>query len=94
MLPHSSCHDRAAAYTRSELFKALSSFAELEFRIAHLTTEKELAGHDRSTVVMVCGIGKTLVVLWAAEQAEAERVLVLMLEALIVAMAQLSNSSG
>ncbi len=37
----------------------------------------ELADHDRATVVMACGTGKTLVALWAAEQAEPKRVLVL-----------------
>ena len=37
----------------------------------------ELAAHDRATVVMACGTGKTLVALWAAEQQEAKRVLVL-----------------
>ncbi len=36
-----------------------------------------LAGHDRATVVMACGAGKTLVALWAAEQAEPSTVLVL-----------------
>jgi len=37
----------------------------------------ELATHDRATVVMACGTGKTLVALWAAEQAQSKRVLVL-----------------
>jgi superfamily II DNA or RNA helicase len=38
---------------------------------------RELVDHDRATVVMACGTGKTLVALWAAEQAHAKRVLVL-----------------
>ena len=37
----------------------------------------ELATHDRATVVMACGTGKTLVALWAAEQHEVKHVLVL-----------------
>jgi predicted helicase len=37
----------------------------------------EFAAHDRATVVMACGTGKTLVALWAAEKAQAKRVLVL-----------------
>lgn len=36
-----------------------------------------LASHGRATVVMACGTGKTLVSLWAAEQAEPSTVLVL-----------------
>ena len=36
-----------------------------------------LAVHDRGNVVMACGSGKTLVSLWAAEQAEPKTVLVL-----------------
>ena len=36
-----------------------------------------LAVHDRANVVMACGSGKTLVSLWAAEQAEPKTVLVL-----------------
>ena len=36
-----------------------------------------LSSHDRGTVVMACGTGKTLVALWAAEQAGAQKVLVL-----------------
>ena len=35
------------------------------------------ADHDRATVVMACGTGKTLVALWAAEQAQPKTVLVL-----------------
>ena len=38
----------------------------------------ELATHDRATVVMACGTGKTLVALWAAEKAQARRILVLL----------------
>lgn len=41
MLPRSPRHNRASAYARLGLFKRLSSFAELEFRIAQLATEKE-----------------------------------------------------
>ena len=41
MLPRSPRHDRATAYARLWLFKRLSSFAELEHRIAQLPTEKE-----------------------------------------------------
>ena len=41
MLPRSPRHDRASAYSRLGLFKRLSSFAELELRIAQLPTEKE-----------------------------------------------------
>ena len=41
MLPRAPSHDKAAAYARSGLFKALKTFAELELRIAHLATEKE-----------------------------------------------------
>jgi superfamily II DNA or RNA helicase len=36
-----------------------------------------LANHDGATVVMACGTGKTLVALWAAEQAQPSTVLVL-----------------
>ena len=36
-----------------------------------------LAKHDRATVVMACGTGKTLVSLWAAEQETPKTVLVL-----------------
>lgn len=39
--------------------------------------EREFSDHDRATVVMACGTGKTLVALWAAEQAQPKRVLVL-----------------
>jgi superfamily II DNA or RNA helicase len=35
-----------------------------------------LKSHDRATVVMACGTGKTLVSLWAVEQAKAKTVLV------------------
>ncbi len=41
MLPRSRRHDRASAYARLGLYKRLSSFAELELRIAQLPTEKE-----------------------------------------------------
>ena len=37
-----------------------------------------LTGHDRATVVMACGTGKTLVGLWAAEQQASHSVLVLL----------------
>ncbi len=37
-----------------------------------------LATHDRATTVMACGTGKTLVALWAAEQAQVNTVLVLL----------------
>ena len=40
--------------------------------------KKALGSHDRATVVMACGTGKTLIALWAAEQAEANTVLVLL----------------
>ncbi len=46
-------------------------------RAALIDIKTELAAHDRATVVMACGTGKTLVALWAAEQAEPRRVLVL-----------------
>ena len=46
-------------------------------RAALTDIASELAAHDRATVVMACGTGKTLVALWAAEQAQARRVLVL-----------------
>jgi superfamily II DNA or RNA helicase len=39
--------------------------------------ERELSDHDRATVVMACGTGKTLLSLWAAEKAQPKRVLVL-----------------
>jgi len=39
--------------------------------------ERGLSDHDRATVVMACGTGKTLVALWAAERAHPRRVLVL-----------------
>ena len=39
--------------------------------------ERELSDHDRATVVMACGTGKTLVSLWATEKAQPKRVLVL-----------------
>ncbi|MFM9968435.1 MAG: Helicase associated domain protein, partial [Burkholderiales bacterium] len=38
---------------------------------------KEFADHNRATVVMACGTGKTLVALWAAEEAKPKSVLVL-----------------
>jgi hypothetical protein len=41
MLPRSPCHDQASRYARSGLFKRLSSFVELELRIAQLPAEKE-----------------------------------------------------
>lgn len=37
-----------------------------------------LASNDRATVVMACGTGKTLMALWAAEQAKPKTVLVLL----------------
>ena len=37
-----------------------------------------LTNHDRATTVMACGTGKTLVALWAVEQAQANTVLVLL----------------
>jgi superfamily II DNA or RNA helicase len=39
--------------------------------------QSELSTHDRATVVMACGTGKTLVALWAAERQQPRRVLVL-----------------
>ena len=39
--------------------------------------QAELSAHDRATVVMACGTGKTLVALWAAERQQPKRVLVL-----------------
>jgi len=36
-----------------------------------------LGAHDRGTVVMACGTGKTLVALWAVEQSKAKSILVL-----------------
>ena len=38
---------------------------------------EEFAAHDRATVVMACGTGKTLVALWAAVKVDPKRVLVL-----------------
>ena len=50
----------------------------LPHQVAALTDiAAELATHDCATVVMACGTGKTLVALWAAEQTQARRVLVL-----------------
>ena len=46
-------------------------------RAALTDIQRELAAHDRATVVMACGTGKTLVGLWASEAAQPERVLVL-----------------
>ena len=40
--------------------------------------KKALGSHDRATVVMACGTGKTLIALWAVQQAEANTVLVLL----------------
>ena len=40
--------------------------------------KKALGTHDRATAVMACGTGKTLIALWAAEQAQANTVLVLL----------------
>ena len=37
----------------------------------------ELSAHDRATLIMACGTGKTLVALWVAEELNAKRVLVL-----------------
>lgn len=37
-----------------------------------------LESHDRGSVVMACGTGKTLVALWAVEQSNAKRILVLL----------------
>jgi predicted helicase len=39
--------------------------------------EATFTNHDRATVVMACGTGKTLVALWAAEQEKPKTVLVL-----------------
>lgn len=39
--------------------------------------KKALAEHDKATVVMACGTGKTLIALWAAEQEAPKTVLVL-----------------
>jgi len=39
--------------------------------------DKAMDANDRTTVVMACGTGKTLVALWAAERSQATRVLVL-----------------
>jgi superfamily II DNA or RNA helicase len=39
--------------------------------------KKTFANHDRATVVIASGTGKTLVSLWAAEQAKAKTVLML-----------------
>jgi predicted helicase len=46
-------------------------------RIALADIEQELSVHDRATVIMACGTGKTLLALWVAEKADAKRVLVL-----------------
>ena len=46
-------------------------------RAALVDIERELAAHDRATVVMACGTGKTLLALWAAEKAVPKSVLVL-----------------
>ena len=40
--------------------------------------DETLKKHDRATVVMACGTGKTLVALWAAERANPQTVLVLL----------------
>jgi predicted helicase len=49
-----------------------------KFQVQALTDIKDaLNKHDRTTVVMACGTGKTLVSLWAAEQAKPKTVLVL-----------------
>jgi superfamily II DNA or RNA helicase len=40
--------------------------------------KKALVSHDRATAVMACGTGKTLIALWAAEQSQANIVLVLL----------------
>ena len=40
--------------------------------------DKTFQSHDRATVVMACGTGKTLVALWAAEQSKPKTVLVLL----------------
>jgi len=40
--------------------------------------KKALGTHDRATAVMACGTGKTLIALWAAEQAQVNTVLVLL----------------
>src|SRR5438094_493399 len=46
-------------------------------RAALADIARELALRDRAQVIMACGTGKTLVALWAAEQAQARRILVL-----------------
>jgi superfamily II DNA or RNA helicase len=46
-------------------------------RAALADIERALVNHDRATIVMACGTGKTLVALWAAESADPKRVLVL-----------------
>ena len=40
--------------------------------------DRTFQSHDRATVVMACGTGKTLLALWAAEQAKPKTVLVLL----------------
>ncbi|HIF07356.1 MAG TPA: DEAD/DEAH box helicase, partial [Gemmatimonadetes bacterium] len=46
-------------------------------RAALKNIKKHIGDHDRGRVIMACGTGKTLVALWAAEQAGAKKILVL-----------------
>ena len=46
-------------------------------RAALVDIQQELVAHDRATVVMACGTGKTLLALWVAEKQKPKRVLVL-----------------
>ena len=56
-----------------------SPFTPKPYQIAALTDIKAaLNTHDRATVVMACGTGKTLVSLWATQYAQPKTVLVLL----------------
>jgi predicted helicase len=48
---------------------------------------KELKTHDRTTTVMACGSGKTLVALWVAEKLNAKNILVLLPSLALIAQA-------
>jgi predicted helicase len=67
------------AWLKKRPSPAVRATPDPRYQVQALNDIREaLAQNDRATVVMACGTGKTLIALWAAEQANAKTVLVLL----------------
>ena len=66
------------AWLKGKRTPVIRAMPDLRYQVEALADIKTaLSKHDRSTVVMACGTGKTLIALWAAEQQSPQTVLVL-----------------